>query len=179
MSGADFIQGYRADFQKNHFQLFGLPEHYRIDDARIERAFRTLQAQVHPDKFAHLPESGRRVSMQWSTHVNEAYQILRNPVARARYLLALHGVDTQEEINTAMPLDFLMEQMDLREAVAKARSDTDPAQLSQMERQLNLEMGELKEKLAVALDDTQDYTLASENVRKLKFMEKQIGRAHV
>jgi len=96
------------DFQQNFFQLFGMPEHYRLNNSQLDQQYRALQTQVHPDKFAHLSEAERRVSMQMATRANEAYQTLREPVRRARYLLGLHGVDTQEEINTAMPMDFLI-----------------------------------------------------------------------
>lgn len=161
-----------ADFQQNHFQLFGLPQRYRIDSALFERQFHALQAQVHPDNFTHMPEAERRVSMQWATRVNEAYQTLRNPLSRARYLLALHGVDTQEETNTAMPADFLMKQIEWREAVEEARRAAGLNQLSRMEIRLRQEMTALREQLAVTIDDVCNYALAAEIVRKLKFMEK-------
>lgn len=110
-----------ADFQQDFFQLFNLPAVFKIDSAALERSFLGLQAQVHPDKFAHLSDAERRLSMQWATRVNEGYQTLRNPLNRARYLLLQHGVDTQEESNTAMPVDFLMQQMEWREALEAAK----------------------------------------------------------
>ena len=103
-----------ADFQQDFFHLFNLPLRYQIDSAALEQSYRTLQAQVHPDKFAHLSEQERRMAMQWATRANEGFQTLRSPLNRARYLLSLQGVDTQEESNTAMPVDFLMQQMEWR-----------------------------------------------------------------
>lgn len=160
------------DFQQNYFRLFGLPESFRLDVEQLDRQFHALQTQVHPDKFAHLSESERRLSMQWATRVNEAYEALRSPIARARYLLLLRGVDTQEETNTAMPMDFLMEQMEWREAVAEARRAADLGQLDQIESRLSHETRALREQLAVTIDESHDYALAAESVRKLKFMEK-------
>lgn len=160
------------DFQQNFFQLFGLPESYRLDGAQLDQQFHALQMQVHPDKFAHLSESERRMSMQWATRVNEAYQILRNPIRRARYLLSLHGVDTQEETNTAMPMEFLMEQMEWREAVEEAQRAGDASGLDTLEARLNHETRALQESLAVRIDDEHSYAVAAECVRKLKFMEK-------
>ena len=159
-------------FQRNFFQLFGLPEHYRLDNAQLDQKFHALQMQVHPDKFAHLPESERRLSMQWATRVNEAYQALRSPIARARYLLALHGVDTQEESNTAMPMDFLVGQLEWREAVEDARRAGDTGQLNKLEARLRHEMRELEAQLAARIDDSCEYAAAAGDVRKLKFMEK-------
>jgi molecular chaperone HscB len=97
------------DLQQDFFSLFNLPARFQIDTALLEQQYRALQAQVHPDKFSHLSEGERRLSVQWATRVNEGYQALRDPLHRARYLLTLHGVDTQEESNTAMPAEFLMQ----------------------------------------------------------------------
>ena len=78
------MQSAGFDFQQNFFQLFDLPEHYRLDNAQLDQQYHALQTQVHPDKFAHLSEAERRLSMQWATRTNEAYQTLRNPIKRAR-----------------------------------------------------------------------------------------------
>lgn len=62
---------------------------------------------MHPDRFAHATEAERRLSMQWAMqHANEAYQTLKKPLERAKYLLHLAGHDIQAENNTAMPADF-------------------------------------------------------------------------
>ncbi len=166
------MQSTSFDFQQNFFQLFGLPEHYRLDSAQLDLQYHALQTQVHPDKFAHLPEAERRMSMQWATRTNEAYQTLRNPIKRARYLLGLHGVDTQEETNTVMPMDFLIEQMEWREAVEEAQQSSDIDQLEKLEARLQHEVGHLHTLLAVKIDDERSYTAAAEGVRKLKFLEK-------
>jgi molecular chaperone HscB len=160
------------DFQQNFFELFSLPKLYRLNNARLEQQYHTLQMQVHPDKFAHLSDAERRVSMQWATRANEAYQTLRNPVNRARYLLGLCGIDTQEETNTSMPMEFLMEQMEWREAVEKAQHSNDIGELDNLEARLSEEVKFLQESLAVKIDDEQSYAAAAEVVRKLRFMEK-------
>ena len=79
------------DFSRNHFELLGLPVAYAVDAAALDRAYRDLQGQVHPDRFASASEAERRVAMQWATRANEAYRTLRNPIDRARYLLGLKG----------------------------------------------------------------------------------------
>jgi len=166
------MQSAAFDFQQNFFQLFDLPECYRLDNAQLDQQYHALQTQVHPDKFAHLPEAERRLSMQWATRTNEAYQTLRTPIGRARYLLSLHGVDTQEETNTAMPVDFLMEQMEWREAIEEAQQARDIDQLDKLEARLKHEMRALHELLGVKIDDEHGYAAAAEGVRKLKFLEK-------
>jgi len=170
--GNGLMQPTGVDFQQNFFQLFGLPERYRLDNAQLDQKFHVLQNQVHPDKFSHLSEAERRVSMQWATKVNEAYQTLRRPIARARYLLSLNGVDTQEETNTAMPAEFLMQQMEWREAIEEALQARDAAEMTGLETRMQHEMHELEIQLAVKIDGRHDYPAAAGDVRKLKFMEK-------
>lgn len=169
-----------ADFQQDFFTLFNLPRRFQIDSTALEQAYRDLQAQVHPDKFAHLPETERRLSMQWTTRVNEGYQALRNPLNRARYLLSLQGVDTQEESNTAMPHDFLMQQMEWREALEEAVGAKDIGALEELEQRVQHEARSLQQQLAADLDDLHDFSAASGIVRKLKFLERlteEIGSA--
>lgn len=166
------------DAAKNHFQRFGLPQSFKLDTAQLELAFRALQAQVHPDKSAHLSDVEQRLAMQRSTLVNEAYQTLKSPIKRARYLLSLHGVDTQEETNTAMPVDFLMVQMEWREAVADAVQRRDVAALEQQEARMKSGARELEAELAVKIDVEHDYGVAAQLVRKLRFMEKLAEEIH-
>ncbi|MDD5301185.1 MAG: Fe-S protein assembly co-chaperone HscB [Gallionella sp.] len=166
------------DFQQNHFQLFGLAQSYRIDMPRLEQQYRALQALVHPDKSAHLPDAEQRVAMQRATLVNEAYRTLRSPIRRARYLLSLHGVDIQEENNTVMPQDFLMAQMEWREAVVEAQQARDATALGQLETRMEHETRELEAQLAVKIDAEKDYAAAAGLVRKLRFMEKLAEEIH-
>lgn len=166
------------DFQQNHFQLFGLAQSYQIDATQLEQQYRALQTLVHPDKSAHLPDAEQRVAMQRATLVNEAYQTLRSPIRRARYLLSLYGVDTQEETNTAMPLDFLMAQMEWREAVAEAQQMRDAAALDELETRLSHETRGLEAQLAVKIDAEKNYAEAAGLVRKLRFMEKLAEEIH-
>jgi len=166
------------DFHHNHFQLFGLAQTFQIDTAQLERQYRALQALVHPDKSAHLPDAEQRMAMQRATLVNEAYLTLHSPLRRARYLLSLHGVDTQEATNTAMPLDFLTAQMEWREAVIEAQQALDTAALEQLEARIAHETQQLEAQLAVKIDVEQNYAAAAGLVRKLRFMEKLAEEIH-
>ncbi len=161
------------DFHQNHFDLFGLPPSFALDGAALDARYRDLQAQVHPDRFAHGSDADKRLSMQWATHINEAYQTLRQPLSRARYLLHLRGVDTEEESNTAMPPAFLMQQMEWREGIMEARAADDVAALEHLMGQLRHERRALEGRLAEALDGAEpDHPRAAEAVRMLKFLEK-------
>jgi molecular chaperone HscB len=168
------------EFSRNHFDLLGVPLAYAVDAARLERGYRELQSQVHPDRFASAPEAERRVAMQWATRANEAYRTLRDPVGRARYLLQLKGYDTGEETNTAMPADFLMQQMEWRESVAEARAARDRERLAELRAELAEAREEMLEMLARAIDADANYDAGCSLVRKLRFLEKleeEIGEA--
>ena len=114
-----------ADFRGDHFALFGLEPRFALDTEALSAAWRRLQALVHPDRFAGGGDAQARVAMQWSTLVNTAYRTLLDPLARAAYLCELRGVAIDAERNTAMPVDFLDEQMQWREDLDQARTDGD------------------------------------------------------
>ncbi|HZV55558.1 MAG TPA: Fe-S protein assembly co-chaperone HscB [Rhodocyclaceae bacterium] len=159
-------------FSRDHFALFGLPRRQALDEIELEQVYRDVQGKVHPDKHAHLADSEKRLAMQWATKVNEAYLTLKSPLKRAEYLLRLTGHDPQIEHNTAMPADFLMHQMELREAVAEARDGSDADALDSMRRQMKKEMSDQYQALVLALDEKTDYARGAEIVRQLMFQEK-------
>jgi molecular chaperone HscB len=163
---------------KNHFELLGLTEAFVLDASQLELNYRALQAKVHPDKSASLSDSEQRQAMQRSTRVNEAYQTLKSPIRRARYLLLLKGVDTQEETNTAMPVEFLMAQMEWREAVVDAEKSRDIAALDVLDARMKVETRELEAQLRDKIDAEHDYPFAAGLVRKLRFMEKLAEEIH-
>ena len=157
---------------KNHFELLGLPPRFALDPASLERSYRDLQSRVHPDKFAAASEPERRVAMQWAARANEAYRTLRHPVERARYLLGLKGFDTEEESNTAMPADFLMQQMEWREAVAGARATHDKGELERLHAELDGSRREMLRTLERAIDADANFDAGCSLVRKLRFLDK-------
>ena len=157
---------------QNHFELFGLEPGYALEPDRLERAYREIQAKIHPDRFAHAGDAERRASMQWTTRVNEAYRTLKNPVERARYLLELNGVDVAFETNTVMPAEFLGKQLELREALEAAEAGKDSGALGSLRAALRSDKRELEAALEDALDARHDHAAATELVRKLKFLER-------
>ena len=110
--------------------------------------------------------------MQWATRVNEGFRTLRQPLARAQYLLELAGVDAGLETNTAMSPEFLMEQMEWREAVEEAREAAEVGELEGLHKRLLAHSREVRAHLAAQLDDEQDYEAAADTVRRLMFIDK-------
>ena len=160
------------DFSKNHFELFGIAPSFAIDTVALDVAYREVQGEVHPDRFATASDAEKRIAAQWATQANEAYRTLKSPLNRGRYLLKINGIDTEEERNTEMPLEFLVQQMEWREAVVEARTDKDDAKLGQLATNKRNEERRLFAHLAVQLSNTASMRDARETVRKLRFLEK-------
>jgi len=158
------------NLNQNHFELFGLPSRFAVDAAALEARYHERLREVHPDRFAAAPELERRASMQLATRVNEAYQTLKSPLKRAVYILRLRGVDPEFETNTAMPPEFLVEQMAWRERIEAGSED--PEALVRLRGGLREESGKILEKLRGQLDEGGDDEAASEATRMLMFYEK-------
>jgi molecular chaperone HscB len=160
---------------QTHFELFGLPQTYALDRNKLDAAYRELQNTVHPDRFAAQPEAEQRVAMQWATQVNEAYQTLKHPVNRGVYLLKLQGIDALEASNTRMAPEFLVQQMEWREAIEDARAGKSVDALDALTGDLRAAHRRIEAQLAELIDTAHDFTGASEAVRQLRFMDKLIA----
>ncbi|MGH8798700.1 MAG: Fe-S protein assembly co-chaperone HscB [Casimicrobiaceae bacterium] len=160
------------DFSQDYFTLFGLSPRYRCDTARLDAAYRALQTEVHPDRFAAAGAAEQRLALQSSARVNEAYRALKDPVGRAQYLLSLHGIDATAETDTALPLDFLERQLERREAVDQAQIARDAPRLEALLAEVRGEIAALEAALAETLDNRQSWASARAGVRELQFLSK-------
>jgi molecular chaperone HscB len=163
------------DFSKNHFELFGLPRSYRVNGDLLAERYRALQRALHPDRYAAAGDREKRLAMQASTRVNEAFQILKDPLGRACYLLSLHQGDFTYEKETTQDMAFLMEQMELREALAGVKSQNDPlAAVGEILNRLAEQSEVLVDELETLLEapSAQDLEAAQKLVRRLQFVTK-------
>lgn len=151
------------------FELFGVPRRFAQDRATLDQRWRSLQADVHPDRFATEGAAAQRVAMQWAVRVNEAYQRLKDPLRRAAYLCELKGAPVDAENNTAMPVEFLMQQMQWREALDDAVSLHDVQALADA---VAAHHDCALTALGKALDQACDNTAAARQVRALMFIER-------
>lgn len=151
------------------FTLLGLPQQFRLNRAELDARYRALQAEVHPDRFASAGPGSQRVAMQWSVRVNEAYQRLRQPVSRGAYLCELRGAPVQAERNTAMPAEFLVQQMQWRERLADA---DDLEAVEALDDEVAASERALEQELMHCLDVQSDPPAAVARVRALMFVAK-------
>ncbi|MHB1199939.1 MAG: Fe-S protein assembly co-chaperone HscB [Polaromonas sp.] len=142
---------------------------FRQDRAVLDARWKELQREAHPDKFAAQGAATQRLAMQWSVRINEAYQRLKDPLKRASYLCELNGAPIQAENNTAMPTDFLMQQMQWREALDQAKTVQD---LDEIASESNTCGRDQLLKIEHSLDVSGDFSAAAQQVRSLMFIER-------
>ncbi len=159
------------NLQQDFFSLFQLPIQFSCNQTALEQHYRVLQKRVHPDQFARAGDTEQRLVLQYATFINEAYQTLKHPIERGRYLLSLRGIAADEEKNTAMPPAFLMQQMEWREAIEEASHVQDVSQLENLAHALQQDMQAELADLARYLDVNDDQAAALA-VRKCRFLQK-------
>jgi molecular chaperone HscB len=157
------------NLQSTDFELFGIPLQFAQDRAVLDARWKQLQREAHPDKFAAQGAAAQRVAMQWSVRINEAYQRLKDPLKRASYLCELHGAPINAENNTAMPTDFLMQQMEWREALEDSKNIDD---LDKIALESNISGRKQLSKIEQTLDEKKDFAAAAQQVRSLMFIER-------
>ena len=136
--------------KQTHFELFELPVSFELDLQDLNQRYRELQRAVHPDRFANASDRERRLSVDKAATVNDAYQILKSPQRRARYMLELQSVSFDDEKDIALDPVFLMEQIELREALEELNHNSDPIS------SLNKIMADIKKRITVILDEIRE-----------------------
>jgi molecular chaperone HscB len=154
----------------NFFELFDVPATFAIDARRLDRAYRQLQARVHPDRHAAAGNAEQLHAARWAMLANEAYHTLRDAVGRACHLLRLHGIDALDPARAPVPSAFLVEQMEWRERIDDARGLRSTAALDRLGKELADATEALERALARLLDGARDYAKAAETVGKLRFL---------
>lgn len=162
----------------DYFALFGLVPHFVLDRVALDAAFRAMQAEVHPDKFASADAAVQRQAMERATLVNAAYQTLKSPVARGRYLLQQQGIEAFDPANTQMSSAFLMQQIAWREQLETAQERADAAALDHLEAEIAVAAQQHEARLAALLDERHDHLHATETLRELRFIEKLAEEIH-
>ena len=151
------------------FALFGVPRRFSQSRDALDARWKELQREAHPDKFAAQGAAAQRLAMQWSVRINEAYQRLKDPLKRAAYLCELGGAPVNAENNTAMPAQFLMQQMEWREELDDA---TSAIQVEELHTQVLDNKRDVLQRCEALLDAEHDYAQAVGQVRSLMFIER-------
>ena len=155
----------------NYFDLFDLPQAFRLDLPDLERRYKTLQAEHHPDRFAGAEDGQRLKALQQTSLINDAFETLRSPLKRAAHLLALQGVDPEEHNQAHFGSEFLLRQMELREQLEILAKREDMDGLDAMKSEVD---GEKDQALAQfeSFYGEQDYAAAKQQYNRLQFLFK-------
>ena len=155
---------------QNYFELFNLPEKFQLDLEMLQENYRAIQKKIHPDRFATSSENEKVQSMIKSTQINDAYQTLKSPIKRAKYILSLHK--SVEKIT--LPSDFLMQQMEWEEHLEAIEKNN--SELVQFKLTINKKYEEYSLLLSSQIDDDQNWSDAAISIDKLYFIEKLLQK---
>ena len=155
----------------NSFATFGIEPTFALDLNALAVRYRDLQSAVHPDRFANATDAEQRAAMARAVEVNDAYYTLKDPVRRAMHLLTLQGIDALAASDTSMPVDFLMEQVEWREALADARLKEDTDRLEELAAEITNILRSLGDTFDAAWRG-EHLTVATTLARKMRFMQK-------
>ena len=163
---------------QDYFLLFNLPISFAVDLNLLESNYRAIQSASHPDRFVTCTSAEKLQSMQTATLANEAYLTLKSPALRAAYLLDLQGINAISETNTKMPHNFLMQQMEWREAMEDAKDAKNMGALEQLLAEMQIAAKSLQAELADLFDTKIDFAAATDTTRKLIFIDKVCADIH-
>ena len=112
---------FAAEQPTDYFAVFGLRRKLWLEMSLLEQRFLQLSWRLHPDNFVNASEAERELSLQRSSELNDAYRVLRDPVARVEYLLQLEGERKEGEKKQQAPPELLEEVFDLNESLDELR----------------------------------------------------------
>ena len=155
---------------QNYFELFNLPEKFQIDLEMLQENYRAIQKEIHPDRFATSSENEKVQSMIKSTQANDAFQTLKSPIKRAKYILSLHK--SVEKIT--LPPDFLMQQMEWEEHFEIIEKNS--SELTEFKSTINKKYEEYFLLISTQIDHDQNWSDAAISIDKLYFIEKLLQK---
>ncbi len=164
----------------NYFELYELPLSFNPDQQLIKQKFYQLSKQFHPDFYINEPEEKQQEVLELSTQNNKAFQVLKDPQKRLQYILELKG-QVVEGANYVLPQSFLMEMMEVNEALMEMEFDPDPTKLAEVkklvetiEKQLEAELQALTEAFDQHGGQEQEATLMA--IKDLYYRNKYLWR---
>ena len=147
----------------NYFELYDIPESFEIDQAALKRKFLELSKKYHPDFHTLNDEGEQEDALKMSVLNNEAYKTLKNKELLTAYILELNGITLGD--NDSIPLDFLMEMMDINERLMDVQMDPNPESI----KAITAEIDQIRKSLlAVKFQLEQDYIVKKD--KKLTLM---------
>jgi molecular chaperone HscB len=158
------------NFSQNYFQLLGINESFDIDLQDLASNYKKLQIQTHPDKNINASPHEKRLSIQTSAYINQAYNVLRDCTKRAQYLLEIKNIEINDEQDTINDSEFLAHQLELHEELEYSMSN-DKESCEDFLTKIKKYEKELFEDFSRQYLEL-DYQNAKESVLKMKFYRR-------
>jgi len=160
------------DLTRNYFELFGIPKSFEVDQHELADKNIVYQAALHPDRYANASDQERRISVQTTAYVNEAYATLKSDLKRARYLLKLKDIDFNSDSETSNDTEFLMQQMEMHERIEEVDQANDPlSTLDVLAKELKQQQTDLISQFSTQYSDN-NLSDAKHTALKLQFYER-------
>ena len=156
------------NFNQNYFQLFKIEQSVTIDSISLEKKYFELQKEFHPDKYVNAGDHEKRLSLQITSYINEAYETLKNDYLKSVYLLKVEGFEVGDQNNTISDPEFLMHQMELREEYEKITLSKNSEEL----KNFAMKIERLKNECLLSFNrryEKKMYNDASIKIKEMKF----------
>lgn len=160
---------------QNYFTLLNLRESFTLDDVALQREYVAAQRRSHPDKMIGKSEKERVAAFQLSMDVNDAYETLKHPLARAEHLLALHDIHVNTDGNDTVKPDqaLLMEIMEMREQLEGCVVQSDAAKcIADIRKALEQVSDDLTDAFA-----EKDWQVAAQLTIRMRYYTKSLEEA--
>jgi molecular chaperone HscB len=164
----------------NYFELYDIPLNFEPDPALIRKKFYELSKRFHPDFYVNEGQKKQDEILELSTLNNKAYQVLSDPLKRIEYILSIYNMLADGDKHV-LPQSFLMDMMDVNEALMEMEFDPDEHKLAELKQQIDEMEQTLFEELKqyTTQFDTKNETEAENillNIRDIWYREKYLMR---
>jgi molecular chaperone HscB len=158
----------------NYFDFFEIPISFTVDVATLKSKFLKNSKQYHPDFHSLSDEATQAKVLELSTLNNEAYKTLNDFDKRLEYILRLKGV-LAEEGSTKLPQDFLMEMMEINEAIMELEFDFEKSNFEVIKRNVADLENSFFEEVKGIIENWSESPQNDENLKKVKifFLKKK------
>ncbi len=157
---------------ENYFELFSLSADFDINITKLSTEYQQQVAKFHPDKFASGSDKERAWALQNTSLINTAFDTLQSSLNRANYLLELNGINAFDETDTQMDVDFLIAQIELREALETIQASKDEMALDDFIEKIDEKIKHNVDNIRASFTNTKALNEIKDLVRELKFYEK-------
>ena len=161
---------------KDYFSILQIPLSFRPDLDQLKKQYYKLSRANHPDHFTMQGDAAQEAALLASGDINVAYKVLSDEQARLSYLLHFLEIlkDSEHEV---LPQEFLMEIMEINEAVFDLEMDYDEAKRNATISDIENKKNELADDLNKGIDMFENQEnrgealqIIKENFLKMKYM---------